>query len=290
TPCSTWYGQQQATTLPNFQGKTLPYAPCGYTPAQLRGTYGVTDSGYTGRGVTVAITDAFDASTLESDANTYAANRGDPAFTSGQFGDRSVPEGSSVHPTAVSDCGGNGWYGEQTLDVEAVHAMAKDANVLYYGAASCYDDELGAQLAQVVHDNDASIVTNSWGEPTLIANLPQFGCTPDTPCLAVDPSTIAADESVFEQGAVQGIGFYFSSGDNGDELANWGIAQPDYPAVDPWVTAVGGTSLAGDKRNNRIFETGWGTSRWDLVNNAWTQTVPFLYGAGGGFSMVFPEP
>ena len=46
------------------------------------------------------------------------------------------------------DCGGNGWYGEQALDVEAVHGMAPAANVLYYGAASCNDDDLLAQLAR----------------------------------------------------------------------------------------------------------------------------------------------
>ena len=34
----------------------------------------------------------------------------------------------------------------------------------------------------------------------------------------------------------------FSSGDNGDELAATGKRQVDYPAADPWVTAVGGTA------------------------------------------------
>ena len=72
---------------------------------------------------------------------------------------------------------GNGWYGEQTLDIEAVHAMAPGANVRYYGAASCYDDDLLGSLARVVADNDASVVTNSWGEPTFV-NIPEIGCTP----------------------------------------------------------------------------------------------------------------
>ena len=165
TPCSSYYGQQQATALPKFNNATLPFAVCGYVPSQLRGAYGISSSGPQGSSQTVAITDAFDASTLESDANMYAAAHGDHAFASGQFGDRSVPD--STVGTRVADCGGNGWYGEQTLDVEAVHGMASSANVLYYGAASCYDDDLLAQLSQVVHDNKASIVTNSWGEPTL---------------------------------------------------------------------------------------------------------------------------
>ena len=45
-PCSAFYGQQYATSLPKFQGKTLPFAVCGYTPDQLRGAYGI-DSGGT---------------------------------------------------------------------------------------------------------------------------------------------------------------------------------------------------------------------------------------------------
>ena len=285
TPCSRSYGDQSARTLPRFQHQTLPYAVCGYTPDQLRGAYGVNGFGSTrnlGRGETVAITDAYDAPTLLADANRYAQRQGDPQFSHGQFQDRSVPEDASTG----DDCGGNGWYGEQTLDVEAVHAMAPGANVLYYGAASCFDDDLLAQLAQIVHDNKASIVTNSWGDVTFYidenGNLVQN----------IDSTTVAAYESVFKQGAVQGIGFMFSSGDSGDELANTGYAAPDYPTSDPWVTSVGGTSLAVDRRNNRMFETGWGTEKYGLSSDgsSWNLTVPFLYGAGGGISTIFSEP
>jgi subtilase family serine protease len=282
TPCSTFYGQQVASSLPTFAGATLPYAICGYTPSQLRGAYGVDRSGLDGKKQTVAITDAFDASTLEADASHYASLHGDKPFNGKQFDDRSVPEATGQR---VDDCGGNGWYGEQTLDVEAVHAMAPRADVLYYGAASCYDDDLLAQLTQIVHDNDASIVTNSWGEPTFVVVDGQLFIT-------IDEDLVNAYESVFEQGAVQGIGFYFSSGDNGDELAAFGFAHPDFPTGDPWVTSVGGTSLAVGRSNDRLFETGWGTARWGLSTNSttWVSQVPFLYGAGGGFSQVFDRP
>jgi subtilase family serine protease len=284
TPCSTYYGEQTARTLPRFQHRTLSYAVCGYTPDQLRGAYGVDGFGNTqslGRGQTVAITDAYDEPSLLADANTYAARQGDRPFSFGQFQDRSVPEDASTG----DDCGGNGWYGEQALDVEAVHGMAPGANVLYYGAASCFDDELLAALSQVVHDNKASIVTNSWGEPTFIVVDGQLVET-------IDASLISAYETIFKQGAVQGIGFFFSSGDDGDELAAWGYAHPDYPTGDPWVTSVGGTSLAIGRNNQRQFETGWGTEKYGLSTGgtSWEQTVPFLYGAGGGISQIFPEP
>ena len=186
-----------------------------------------------------------------------------------------------------ADCGGNGWYGEQALDIEAVHGMAPGAKVLYYGAASCYDDDLLGSLSRIVHDNKASIVTNSWGEPTFIV-------IDGVLYITIDQGLIDAYESVFKHGAVQGIGFYFSSGDSGDDLAAWGYKHPDWPTGDPWVTSVGGTSLAIDARNNRSMETGWGTQKYTLSANgkSWTPIArdPFLYGAGGGYSQIFDRP
>jgi subtilase family serine protease len=295
TPCSSFYGQQVATQLPKFNGRTLPYDPCGYVPAQFRSAYGVPSTG-AGAGQTVAITDAFDSPLLLSDANTYAANRGDAAFATGQFQDKSVPECTTLTgftcAKLVSDCGGNGWYGEQNLDVEAVHGMAPSAKVKYYGAGSCYDNDLLAALAQVVSDNKASIVTNSWGEPTfvLVCDVNGLNCQVVP---VIDQNEINAYENVFKRGAVQGIGFYFSSGDFGDELSNAGVKHPDWPTGDPWVTSVGGTSLAIDQNGSRMFETGWGTSQWRLnkAGKAWTVNIlPFQYGAGGGFSQIFQEP
>jgi subtilase family serine protease len=283
-PCSGYYGQQVATDLPKFQGSAIPYAVCGYVPSQLRSVYGV-PSRLTGAGQTVAIVDAFDASALEGDASTYARRHGDPAFTSGQFIDLSVKEGASSDPDPIAACGGNGWYGEQTLDIEAVHGMATGANVAYYGAASCYDDDLLAALASVVRDDKASIVTNSWGEPTFVRIGGHLYATIDQPL-------VNAYESIFQQGDVEGIGFYFSSGDSGDELASWGFKSPDFPTGDPWVTSVGGTSLAIGQSGQRLFETGWGTGKYVPTQSGsqWQELVHFQYGAGGGYSDVFGVP
>jgi len=293
TPCSSYYGEQTATSLPAYNGKKLPYAVCGYTPSQLRGTYGIDSSGADGSGVTVAIVDAFDSSTLQADADTYATHYGDPGFAAGQFEDISFTEGDSdVSPTPIEDCGGNGWYGEQALDIEAVHAMAPGAGVQYVGAASCYDDDLLAALSKIVAVDQASIVSNSWGEPTVISNDKADGCTTKNPCLTIDQTIIDSYESVFQQGAVQGIGFYFSSGDNGDEGATYGYIHPDYPTGDPLVTSVGGTSLGVSAAKNRVFETGWGTAKYVPAKSGrkWQLDTAFLYGAGGGYSQIFAQP
>ena len=90
---------------------------------------------------------------------------------------------------------------------------------------------------------------------------------------------------------MQGQSFLFSSGDNGDELANTGIKQADASASDPFVTAVGGTSDAIGPDGKFLFQTGWGTEKYSLSTNgkAWTPNG-YLYGAGGGESMLFNRP
>ena len=280
-PCSLFYGQVLAdrqadftTPLPKFRGSFRPYAHCGYTPLEFRTAYGVSDSGLTGKGATVAITDAFAAPTIRFDANKYATRHGDPAFTQSSF-TQSIP---SKPFRNVNLCGGNGWFGEETLDVEAVHAMATGAHVMYYAARSCTDTDFLESLQRIVDDNKASIVTNSWGD--------------------LDQNTtsgiIAAYEQIFKQGAMQGIGFMFSSGDDGDEFLASGRVQTDFPTSDPWVTAVGGTSTAIGAGGELLWQTGWGTQKYDLSANgkSWVPsfTPPFLYGSGGGFSTLFNRP
>jgi subtilase family serine protease len=93
---------------------------------------------------------------------------------------------------------------------------------------------------------------------------------------------------MFIQAAATGISVLFSSGDNGDESANLGgTKSADLPAASPWVTAVGGTSLGIGAGGHIALETGWGTSKYNESGSTWVQTVPFLYGAGGGISNVF---
>ncbi|MEW2622044.1 S53 family peptidase [Streptomyces sp. NPDC048106] len=269
-PFSSYYGSNTASTLPEAYGQKLPYAVKGYTGKQLRAAYGA--GAYTGKGVRVAITDAYASPTIAKDAAEYAAKNGDQAWKSGQL--RQVLPSNY---TKTDECGASGWYGEETLDVEAVHAVAPDADVTYVGAGSCYDDDLLDSLSKVVDNHLADIVSNSWGD--IEAN--------QTPDLA------AAYDQVFQLGAVQGIGFYFSSGDDGDQVANTGTKQVDTPANSAWVTAVGGTSLAVGKGDKYLWETGWGTEKATLSadGKSWAGFPgAFTSGAGGGTSSTVAEP
>ena len=169
-PCSTYFGEKTAVQYPAVNGQKAPFAPCGYTPSQYQGAYGTAgllDKGIDGRGVTVAITDAYAAPTILQDANTYAQRHGQRAFRSGQFKQilPKRPFRLGFDDTVNGDqCGEQGWYGEETLDVEAVHAMAPGANVLYVAGRSCDDPDLLKALNTIIEKRRADIITNSWGD------------------------------------------------------------------------------------------------------------------------------
>jgi subtilase family serine protease len=250
---------------------TAPWTVKGYTPAQIKGAYGIS-SAYNGAGQTVAIIDAYASSTIVQDVNQWSTNRGLPTLTAGQF-TQVVAPGTFLRPENPAQTPQE-WAGEETLDVEAVHGMAPAAKIVYVGSPNNYRD-LDAAMNFVVDRHLAQIVTNSYGFSTEL--LP--------------PGYIKPLEDTFIQAAAEGIGVYFSSGDSGDETSVHGFATPDWPAVSPWVTAVGGTSLGIGVANDRVLETGWGTSNYncDTTTLVCTRTG-WLYGSGGGVSQIFPEP
>jgi subtilase family serine protease len=175
-------------------------------------------------------------------------------------------------------------YGEETLDVESVHGEAPNANVRFVAAASCEDTDLAASDAYVVNHHLASIVSNSYGEPAEYEDIePVY-------------------DEIFKAGAAEGIGFLFSSGDSGyespEEDGFSSKIQVDLPASSPWVTSVGGTSLAIGSQNNYEFETAWGTLLDPLAETgkSWLYTPPGEYpeyfdgASGGGVSTEYPQP
>ena len=297
-PCSDYSGQKVATGLPALNGKSVPWAVCGYTPTQVRGAYGVTGSGLSGKGVTVAVLDAYGLPSMKADADEYATRHGDKAFRPGQYSEIVTPG----QWTDQDACGGpDGWAGEEALDVESVHGMAPDANVLYIGANSCFDTAGGGVAANgglldslqlVVDHHLADMVSNSWGE--VMHYLDPSGNPVD-----MDPSLIQVYEQTFQKGAAEGIGFYFSAGDCSDDNPASGCgadagssrSQAEYPTSSPWVTSVGGTSIAIGADKKIQFQTSWQTSSSSLAtgNAAWTP-ASYLYGGGGGTSDVFAQP
>jgi subtilase family serine protease len=298
-PCSSYYGQELARTLPAFGDgfpNPLPYAPCGYKPAQLQGAYNLTGAiahGNNGSGVTVAIVDAFESPTLYSDAVEYAKKNQSPSqqWRRGQFED--MVQRPFVK-TGPEECEAEGWSGEQTLDVEAVHAMAPGARVLYVGGKDCTVSLYDADQ-EVIDGHLASIITNSW------SNGPE----------EEEAETLQAREAfnhVLVMAAGTGVGVQFSSGDEGDNFIVTGTQQPSFPGTSPYATAIGGTSVEIGAQNNRLGEVGWSTGvstlcTEELANlpepgcakseiGQWLPPAPgeYDYGGGGGTTNQYPEP
>jgi subtilase family serine protease len=280
---SSYYGALIADNKPTAYGVHQPWTNCGYTPSQMRGAYGVTASGHTGQGQTVAIVDAYASPTIKSDANQFAQHVGDSAFSTGQF---KQYQAGPYSLAGLHQCDAQGWYGEETLDVEAVHGMAPDAGVRYVAAGSCLDSDLAQADALIVNTQMASIVSNSWGEPAQYSTISQVF------------------DSIFQFGALEGIGFFFSSGDSGYEAPGEDPfstqRQVDYPTSSPYVTSVGGTSLAIGQANDYKWETSWGTLLDPLVYTStgkkWQYTPPGKYpnwyggSGGGGVSTSYAQP
>jgi subtilase family serine protease len=269
-PYSTYYGSSIATNLPSAFGGKAAYVIKGYTGKDLRAAYGA--GKWTGKGVTVAVIDAYASPTIAEDTSEYAARNGDAAYEPGQL--------TQVLPSDYNgtiQCQAAKWYGEESLDVEAVHAVAPSADITYVSSASCNDKDLIDALTKVVDNHLADIVSNSWG------NVESY----ETSDIA------AAYDQIFQQGAVEGIGFYFATGDNGDNVAHTSIKQVGTPSNSPWVTAVGGTSLALGKHDTYEWETGWGTDKSLLSKDgtSWTDFPGAFYsGAGGGTSTMYEQP
>lgn len=279
TACSNYFGEN-SDSVPSAYGKsTYPTYICGYTPSQIQSAYGrtaLTKAGKTadGKGQTVAIIDAYGSPTMLKDINTYSKTYGLPTMTKTTYKEM-VPNKSAF--TDEDLCGGGpaGWQGEQALDVAAVHGTAPGANILYVGGTNC-GGGLDVAMSKILDNKLANIVSNSYGDVGE----------------ALPASTMFGQVNLQLQAAGEGIGLYFSSGDNGDESGQLPYTSPDFPASSPWVTAVGGTSLAVAKSGAYVFETGWGSSRAQIVNGAYAQALPGIYrgGAGGGVSAVFAQP
>jgi subtilase family serine protease len=283
-PCSKYWGQKIDTTdsgsLYSPYTSPLPYDICGYVPSQMRSAYGL-NGGDNGKGVTIAIVDAYDSPTLQSDVDQYF-EQNDPAIELGPT------QLVNVEPATVDDqslCGGSGWYPEQALDIESSHTMAPDATIEFVGAQDCLDSSLLAALQTAV-TSGASVVSDSWGD--------------DVGDLFTQETTMAAYDVVFEEADATGVSVLFSSGDTGDNFADFGIDAPNFPADDPNITSVGGTTLEIGHNGKDEAQYGWSTAKQVLCSpatttNCGTATTPtgslaFQAGGGGGTSFIYPEP
>ena len=272
---ATYSGNRFGADITNGDLGTLP--PCGYQPSDIQTAYHLDRlyrAGLDGRGQTVAIVDAFGSTTIQQDIATFSAAMGLP------------PADLTVIGTPTeSDFSGSpnaGWADETTLDVEWVHAIAPRAKIVLVVAEDNSFDNLFGGIIDAASVPGVSVISNSWGD----IELDTF------------PAFRAAADDIFKSITSHGIAINFSSGDSGDESINLGVADADWPASSPFVTAIGGTSLSLDKNMQIDFQTAWGTNLTMVADRASLGSPPldpvfnegFQFGGGGGVSDVYAKP
>ena len=196
-------------------------APGSYGPADLRSAYALPSS--VAGAPTVAIVDAYDDPKAEADLGVYRAQFGLPSCTTANGCFRKVNQnGATSYPRADA-----GWAREISLDLDMVSAACPGCRILLVETRSASFTDLGTGVNRAVALG-AKAISNSYGGS-------EFS------------SETSADQQFFRH---PGVAITASSGD-----AGYGA---QYPAVSPYVTAVGGTSLTRTTSNAR----GWAETAW----------------------------
>ncbi len=99
----------------------------------------------------------------------------------------------------------------------------------------------------------------------------------------VSNSWLTAVTQAFEDAAIQGVTICIASGDTGtDSKVGDGLAHVQYPASDPWVLSVGGTTV-GNISGSSFDEYSW-------IDNFSFGGFSGSGATGGGISDFFPQP
>jgi hypothetical protein len=210
-------------------------SPSGYDPAAIRAYLGLRG---TGAGQTVAVVDAPGDPGIAADVNQFSAQFGLPQVCSG-----STTTGCfrfTVTSAGVAGAADPLWGLETAMDVEWIHAVAPQAAVVLVEATDGTFASLfhAVGLAAGLHPDAISM---SWGMPEEFTDETYYGNS----CRLTASLCVVA------------------SGDSGH--------PGSYPAYDPAVLAVGGTSLQLAADGTVTGETAWS-------------------GSGGGRSYVEPTP
>ena len=192
---------------------------------------------------------------------------------------------------------------EASLDTQMSLGTAPGAKEIVYDMPDLSNDSVLDAYTAVVEDNEADVVSSSFGECELDFTAAYNGGTDFT-------AILKTQHRIFQQGNAQGITWLASSGDEGaaacvsKQFANNPTDGTNFvlgvenPADDPSVTAVGGTNLqtratpgvddAAYASENADFDPRLpalflaGDQIVSVGNNTW--------GSGGGLSQIFSKP
>ena len=118
--------------------------PAAGTPAYLQQAYDLAYLSQTGgRGDTVAIVDAYDDPTAESDLGTFRSTSGLAACTTANGCFRKVNQSGAASPLPAGD---RGWEEEISLDLDAVSALCPNCHILLVEATSTMSTDMTAAM------------------------------------------------------------------------------------------------------------------------------------------------
>lgn len=189
--------------------------PSGYGPADIQSAYSLTGLS---SAATVAIVDAYDDPTAESDMAVYRSTYGLPACTSATQCFKKVGQMGGAVPRKDG-----GWAQEISLDLDMVSAACPSCHILLVEASSASFSNLGAAVTYAAAQPGVKAISNSYG--------------------GSDSANIAA----YEDAAAKPIAVVASTGDSG-----YGVQSP---ASFTHVVAVGGTSLY--RSGSGFTESAW---------------------------------
>ena len=249
-----------------------------YTPAQLEQAYGLLPlyaKGVTGKGRRIVIIDAFGSPTIRNDLTEFSAEAGLP-----QANLEIMQPVGKVPAYNPSDSDQVGWAGEVTADVEAAHMIAPGAKIVLVEAPSDAH-QLDDALYYAISHRLGDVISLSWGITEQLFNY----VIPDQESwfLAAARAHITVVDASGDNGATNPEG-------NGTSLFTYPVTN--WPATDPYVTAVGGTALNLDGNGNRLSpDTVWNDSYNQAANQAWNgDNGPDALASGGGKSTMFATP
>jgi subtilase family serine protease len=314
-PVVSDYQQVSTSETPPTEAQCFSVGRRCFSPQAIRASYNLQplyDAGYDGGGRTIAIVDSYGSDTMAHDLHIFDQAFGLPPMCGEEdvtcapgmptFGELSL-QGSPATKAPPSSSNSPGqedksaWALEVALDVETSHAIAPGANILLVHTPTA--ETLGVQgfpqmmaaEKYVVDHHLADVISQSFASAE-----DAFGST----------RSLEQLRYAFEAAAENGVTVLGSSGDTGtanDRKSPVGqggstIPEPtvEWPASDPLVTGVGGTSLCTDPNNttSRVVDSVDPPAQCQGVfaGNAevvWSRPTAGV-ATGGGYSHVFSRP
>jgi hypothetical protein len=178
----------------------------------------------------VAIVDAYDDPTAESDLGTFRSTSGLAACTTANGCFRKVNQSGAASPLPAGD---KGWEEEISLDLDAVSALCPNCRILLVEANSTMSTDMTAAM-QTAAALGAKQVSDSW--------------------------SVSSSAPVGGSYTLPGVDVVAASGDHGYP----GAGVDNYPAAFAGVTAAGGTSLSA--ASNGQGGRGFAEAAWSLSN------------------------